>query len=265
LNHVRFRFVLGTSVKCGPGWQLSMRPWSDHRILLVRAGLGHLHHNGKVTHLSRGSIVFGLPGEIYGITQNPKKRLVVSVVRFDAQWPLGKNHKLFYFRPRLFIPCFELPILESLMLKLTHTINHPGNDAKGVSLSVLKTILWFIKSDFKETFSAKTEHIDSQNLKPALEYAPSCSEHDPSIQKLAQLCGMTPITFRRKFSRAYGRSPKSFFLERRMARAKTLLLESPYTVNAIAEELGYSETAYFSRQFRKIVGMTPVSFRTSYQ
>ncbi len=47
------------------------------------------------------------------------------------------------------------------------------------------------------------------------------------------------------------------------SRAKLYLRDSSYSVEAIAEELGYKDAANFRRAFRKTVGCSPVEFRAS--
>ena len=47
----------------------------------------------------------------------------------------------------------------------------------------------------------------------------------------------------------------------RMERAKALLLESGLRVHEIAEQVGYSDVAHFSKSFKRFVGMTPGEYR----
>src|ERR1043166_5532081 len=73
--------------------------------------------------LRRGHLVFGLPGEYYGIEQHPHKRLVFSIVRFDVFDAARKQIILPpVFRPSLYseVKCF--PLLEELMLRLTNAV-----------------------------------------------------------------------------------------------------------------------------------------------
>jgi AraC-like DNA-binding protein len=47
--------------------------------------------------------------------------------------------------------------------------------------------------------------------------------------------------------------------------AKRLLYYSDMNVKQIAHTLGYDDHAYFSRQFRKVTGITPLGFRVQYR
>lgn len=49
----------------------------------------------------------------------------------------------------------------------------------------------------------------------------------------------------------------------RIERAKVLLADPSMRVHAVAEEVGYSDVAHFSKSFKKIVGKTPGEYRAS--
>jgi YesN/AraC family two-component response regulator len=63
------------------------------------------------------------------------------------------------------------------------------------------------------------------------------------------------------FSAVEGRTIDSFFIEQRVEKAKELLSYGQKTLSEIAFELGYSNTAYLSTQFKKTTGMTPTDFK----
>ncbi len=51
-----------------------------------------------------------------------------------------------------------------------------------------------------------------------------------------------------------------YVLQCRVARAKTLLIETDLPMKLIAQQLGYSDVYYFSRQFHELVGVTPTIY-----
>lgn len=63
------------------------------------------------------------------------------------------------------------------------------------------------------------------------------------------------------FKRCYGITPYAYYIEVKIANAKALLLHTSLSVHQIAENLGYKNDQYFSKQFHKIVGMTATRFR----
>jgi AraC family transcriptional regulator len=81
-----------------------------------------------------------------------------------------------------------------------------------------------------------------------------------SLDDLAQLSGLTKWHFMRRFTATYGSSPHSFIIDRRMVRAKQLLVSSDLPIVQIALEVGMTHS-HFSRTFLKRVGLSPSEFR----
>lgn len=80
---------------------------------------------------------------------------------------------------------------------------------------------------------------------------------------LAVECNMALSTLRRKFKKSTGISIHDYFLQIKAARAKDLLANSNKSIKEISAELGFVDTGYFNRQFKKVVGVTPGLYRKS--
>ena len=83
------------------------------------------------------------------------------------------------------------------------------------------------------------------------------------VDAVAAALGMSMATFRRRFTGAVGVAPRDFAVMARIERGRNLLLESPATVERIAEQLGYQDPFLFSRQFRAHTGMAPRQYRAA--
>jgi AraC-like DNA-binding protein len=84
---------------------------------------------------------------------------------------------------------------------------------------------------------------------------------DWSVEKLAQVAGMSRSPFSERFTDVVGESPHAYVARVRMHRAARLLRESDRTVSDIAAAAGYGSVSSFSRVFRKRLGAAPASFR----
>lgn len=56
-------------------------------------------------------------------------------------------------------------------------------------------------------------------------------------------------------------SPYKFILSLRIDEAKELLLFSSMSINEISEQIGFADSSYFSRIFRKYTGCSPSDWR----
>ncbi|MEX0655139.1 MAG: AraC family transcriptional regulator [Phycisphaeraceae bacterium] len=78
---------------------------------------------------------------------------------------------------------------------------------------------------------------------------------------LAAHIGLERDYFARLFRRSFGCPPRTWLLRERVRNAAHLLVESDLPVYAIADAMGYADVAQFSRQFKRVTGRSPRTFR----
>ncbi|WP_068070586.1 helix-turn-helix transcriptional regulator [Novosphingobium lentum] len=83
----------------------------------------------------------------------------------------------------------------------------------------------------------------------------------PSVAELAGLCGVSTRHFFRLFRVSTGQTLAHYAADRRIARAKALLVQPRPPIKEIAWRCGFETPAAFSAAFRKAMGMTPKAFR----
>lgn len=83
-----------------------------------------------------------------------------------------------------------------------------------------------------------------------------------TVEELARRCGMSRSVFAERFSKLVGQSPLSYLTAWRIQRAKEQLQETEDSVATIAQSVGYSSEAAFSRAFKRLVGDGPARYRT---
>ena len=87
----------------------------------------------------------------------------------------------------------------------------------------------------------------------------------PDYESLASQLGMGESTLRRKFRQNAGQSLHARFLAIRIEAARALISDRSIPIKEIAHMLGFNDVYYFSKQFRKLVGVPPAAFRRSIQ
>lgn len=80
------------------------------------------------------------------------------------------------------------------------------------------------------------------------------------VPAMARVAHMSPAHFSRKFRAAYGETPYSYLMTRRIERAKALLREGA-TVTDACMAVGATSLGSFSSRFTEIVGETPSQYR----
>nr|AIK66552.1 AraC family of transcriptional regulator [Arhodomonas sp. Seminole] len=83
----------------------------------------------------------------------------------------------------------------------------------------------------------------------------------PSVEALAGELGITAAHLNTLCRRLTGRSPLQLLHERVLLEAKRELTYTNLTISRIADGLGFSEPAYFTRFFKRMTGLSPRAFR----
>ncbi|MGW4289146.1 helix-turn-helix transcriptional regulator [Streptomyces sp. NPDC004673] len=82
------------------------------------------------------------------------------------------------------------------------------------------------------------------------------------VEALARGVNMSAGHLSRQFRAAYGESPYSYLMTRRIERAMALLRRGDLSVTEVCFEVGCSSLGTFSTRFRELVGMAPSVYRT---
>jgi transcriptional regulator GlxA family with amidase domain len=96
------------------------------------------------------------------------------------------------------------------------------------------------------------------------EYLDSHIQRKASVAAMARSGGVSKRTLLRKFKEQTGLSPMECLNQMRLSKACRLLRESPMEIKHIAIACGFPDSNYFSRQFRKSLGITPRRFRNAH-
>lgn len=81
------------------------------------------------------------------------------------------------------------------------------------------------------------------------------------VEALARGVHMSAGHLSRSFREAYGESPYSYLMTRRIERAMTLLRRGDRSVTEVCFTVGYQSLGTFSTRFSDLVGMSPSAYR----
>src|SRR5687768_12873216 len=81
------------------------------------------------------------------------------------------------------------------------------------------------------------------------------------VPAMARAALMSPAHFSRQFRAAYGETPYSYLMTRRIERAKALLRRGDLSVTEVCMEVGCTSLGSFSTRFTELVGESPSAYR----
>jgi AraC-like DNA-binding protein len=82
-----------------------------------------------------------------------------------------------------------------------------------------------------------------------------------TIDAYARLTNRSVSSFKRDFQALYKTSPGRWLIDKKLDRAKQLLLQTAQAITDVAFDSGFENTAHFSRLFKQKTGITPMEFR----
>jgi AraC family transcriptional regulator len=86
-----------------------------------------------------------------------------------------------------------------------------------------------------------------------------------TLAELALEAGLSEFHFARMFKQSTRLAPHQYVMQRRMARAETLVRHSSLSLTEVAMACGFSSASHFSNRFKTAVGITPSQLRASGQ
>ncbi len=249
-----------TLKRCSPRWGREGFVPVHNRLFLITDGEGYVRIGNDEYFPRAGQLLIfpaGVPVTYRRLNDNVYMRYFCE---FSAQ--LGARPLFDVIRVN---PCMELQSPEELYQKFDRLIvaleerSHKVGAAFLIQ-SIMLDILWTCigQADIREI--RMEESVPFEQLQMLLQYIDDRLHEKITVEELAELLHYHPNYFYRVFKRLTGSTPNAYILNRRMERAKQLLLTTRWPVKEIAEAAGM-ELHYFSAQFKRYAGCSASEFR----
>jgi AraC-like DNA-binding protein len=84
------------------------------------------------------------------------------------------------------------------------------------------------------------------------------------VEQMAEAAGLSRAHFSREFRAAFGESPHTYLLTRRMERAAALLRTTDRSVADVCFSVGLQSVGSFTTSFKRTYGVTPTAYRAAF-
>ncbi len=234
---------------------------SQSGLVYFYGSSGQINVNGKVFHADTGDIFYlpphveyyitfqraheGLPSSIvlnFHLSDEEKNELILSDCVFLAQ----KDNQEKYFL--------------TLFQKIVSLFSSPLLNLASVKRHVYQLLAKLATANDSETYSPNEYSLVSIGVSYLqLDGANTCS-----IAEIAERCHVSEVYFRKLFKKYFHVSPTQFRLTQKINKAKLLLENNVHSITEISDLLGFDNSSYFSKAFKKEVGVSPQSYRKQF-
>lgn len=108
-------------------------------------------------------------------------------------------------------------------------------------------------------------HADSRRVQKVQEYINAHYKEEVRLNQLADMVGMTPVSFSRFFKLRTGKNLSDYIIDIRLGFATRLLVDSTMSIAEICYDCGFNNLSNFNRIFKKKKECSPKEFRENYR
>lgn len=139
-----------------------------------------------------------------------------------------------------------------------------GTNTPGVTLLMKAQIFELIHMFFMQALRTRAGNNEYEVIEKAREYIDENYSAEICAKELSAMCNMSETSLRRKFREYIGQPPLDYQIGLRIRKARELLLERRYNVSEVGRMVGFEDINYFSRIFKKKVGVSPQIYEKMY-
>jgi AraC family transcriptional activator of pobA len=248
-----------------------------YMIALKKIKSGHvLYGKTKYDH-SNGSTVFMKPRQVIEVSNvqfAEKGFLIFFHEDYLAGHPIFEQIKKYgYFEYEINEALHLSPGEELIMWELYEKIRKEYDEnsdefSREIILSHIDSFLKYSDRFYKRQFIDRSVNISGSTVKKFqsvlekyFEAKNHLSEGLPSVNYLAEKLAVSTRYLSDLLKRETGKTALEHIHMYLIKEAKNLLLSSENNVAEIAYDLGFESPSYFTRLFKKAVGMTPIQYR----
>jgi AraC family transcriptional regulator len=130
----------------------------------------------------------------------------------------------------------------------------------GIALAIASRLVARHSSHAKAA-PERSEGLSGRRLKQVLSYIEEQIAEDLSLEQIATVAGVSASHVKTLFRRSTGVSVHQYVIQRRVERAKELLLQDELSMADIAQTVGFSHQSHMARHMRRVHGAAPGAMR----
>ena len=233
-----------------------------HTLIYCVSGSGELDYQGRTRNIERGDLVIINPNTPFTFTIN-NKTADNTLYWINFTGGLAQD-----FAERLLMKMeagvAHAGVLNNIVSDFDHllALGARGYTATNVihAVHILQQALSFLALQLRLTMFNNSSSFDLEAVEALMR---NSLHQELSLDTLAHYSQLSKFHFAKKFKELTDSSPIQHFINMKIQHACSQLDNSDIAIKDIASGLGYSDPYYFSRLFKKLVGISPKQYRDS--
>lgn len=153
--------------------------------------------------------------------------------------------------------------MEFLFNLLFHTLEQDYTLGNFIYLSQLLALI--LGETYAHRQETGTTALQNRQVTRAVRFMYRHIGQDLTLAELSQAVGLSQSSLSAVFKQCTGHAPMDFFTRLKMKEACNLLRSGREYIYEVAQHLGYKDPYYFSRAFKKVVGVSPRDYQKGSQ
>jgi len=158
------------------------------------------------------------------------------------------------------------PVVLHMGRSLLCSLDHPQNTSKIFLDHVLQAMYCHFVCSYggvKISTPRRRGGLSPWQMRRATELLEAHLDGNIALQKVADACELSVGHFARAFKETFHRPPHNWLMERRMDKARDLMMNSRQPIADIANLCGFADQSALNRIFKRVHGVTPGIWRRS--
>jgi AraC-like DNA-binding protein len=177
-------------------------------------------------------------------------------VLFTLEPAWRKRHM---FESRLRLSPAELAESIRLVDQLDHELHHRKPGFGAMAMSTMIHLVTFLSRCYSKPHTAQSKSL--LQIAEAISHMERHFKDPLRLEELIEISGLSRRSFLRAFGASMGDTPINYLSKLRIREGCRLLRESDRSISEIAQDIGFHDSNYFSRLFRKCMNCTPRQYR----
>lgn len=158
-----------------------------------------------------------------------------------------------------------LAVMDMALQKLDKENVFNGNSISGKEQNKETEICGSNANNVRENRSKRTDNVRNSDEQTTIKYLKEYVEnnyiYDISMQEAAEEMGYSDAYFSKLFKQYFNQNFTAYLTEYRIKKAKELLSNTNHSIKDISRMVGYTDSNYFAKIFKRLVGEIPSKYR----